>query len=270
MRLLLLPALLLAALFGGCVSAKYQLAPTGTPQPVPLNVVVPAAVNDPAGSPLEATLHTVIVYRGPGSWKRDAYWDEYVITLANRGDKPATIEAATLIDFRDARATPGGEPWSLEKQSRNYETLVANTVGDVLRVGTATVFTAAAAGSLLVYGGLAVSSQASAAAVLGGTVTLAAAAVAIPVYTIARNIQGRNNIEAEFKRRQLGLPVWLVPGQIAQGSFFFRISPSPKRLVLRVRVEDDVRDVTIDLTRLAGLHLKNSPVVTTTNGTGSN
>ena len=75
----------------GCVSAKYQRAADDTPPPTVLNLAATPAVS--AGAPtapsgLDARLNTVIVFRGPGSWKRDAYWDEYVLTLANRGAAP--------------------------------------------------------------------------------------------------------------------------------------------------------------------------------------
>lgn len=245
-----------ALLGGGCVSTKYKLAPQGTPTAAVLNLVA-------APSPIEAIVHTVIVFKGPGAWKREAYWDEYVITIANRGDQPVTLESATLVDFRGLQVTTGDNPWTLETLSRRYQAEVADKVGDVLKVGGATVLTAAAAGSVLVFGGMQIATQAGAAAVLGGAFTLAAAAVAIPVYTIVGNVNGRNNVEAEFKRRRLALPAFLVPGQIVQGSLFFRVSPGPQRLTLQCRAGNEPREIIVDLKALADLHLK-APVTTGT------
>lgn len=241
-----------ALLGGGCVSTKYKLAPEGTPTAAVLNLVA-------APSPIEAIVHTVIVFKGPGAWKRAAHWDEYVITIANRGDTPVTLESATLVDFRGLQVTAGDNPWTLETQSRRYEAEVATKVGDVLKVGGATVLTGAAAGSVLVFGGMQVASQAGAVAVLGGAFTLAAAAVAIPVYTIVGNVNGRNNVEAEFKRRRLVLPAFLVPGQIMQGSLFFRVSPGPRQLTLQCRAGQEPREIIVDLKALADLHLKTPP-----------
>ena len=51
----------------------------------------------------------------------------------------------------------------------------------------------------------------------------------------------------------------LVPGQLVQGSLFFRISPGPKRLTLKCRVDDEPRDVVIDLAPLSGMHMKVPP-----------
>src|SRR5205814_5963570 len=80
--------------------------------------------------------------------------------------------------------------------------------------------------------------------------------------TIYTNISNRHAIEQEFELRRLVLPAVLVPGQLVQGSLFFRISPGPQRLTLTCRVDDEPRDVIIDLAPIAGLHLKSPPAAT--------
>ena len=84
----------------GCVSTKYKLAPQGTAPAAVLNLVA-------APSPIEVIVHTVVAFKGPGAWKREAHWDEYVITIANRGDTPVTLESATLVDFRGLQVGTG-------------------------------------------------------------------------------------------------------------------------------------------------------------------
>ena len=82
--------------------------------------------------------------------------------------------------------------------------------------------------------------------------------VALPIAiggTIYRNVSGRRDIEAEFTRRRLVLPLMLAPGQTAQGSLFFPITPGPRQLSLRVRAAAETFDAIIKLTPLAGLHL---------------
>ena len=98
----------------GCVSSKYKEAKKDTPPPHLLNVPFPPAS-------LEATLNTLVTYNGPGSWKRNAFWDEYVVTCHNPGRAPLTVSAATLTDFADASRSPGSKPWALEKESKNLE-----------------------------------------------------------------------------------------------------------------------------------------------------
>lgn len=258
--ILLLACLPLAPLFTGCVSTKYKMANAETTAPaVTLNLTNLPPTAGAMRPDLEAAVHTVIVFQGPGSWKRQAFWDEYVVSVANHTAKPITIEAVTLTDFQNQPVSVGENPWALEKFSRSYTARVANSVGDVLKVGGATVLTSTAAGGVAVLGALHVGNQLGAAMVVGGTVMFAAATVVVPVASVVRNINSRHEIEAEYRRRRLSLPVYLAPGQIQQGSFFFRISPGPQQLTLHCRVGNETRQVTIDLTPLAGLHLKNAP-----------
>ena len=107
-------SLSVAGLFTGCVSNKYKMAKSGTALPQLLNVAF-------ASAPLEASLNSVITFNGPGSWKRDAFWDEYVVTLHNPGNQPLTITTAGLTDFAGLARTAGGEPWALENESKTLE-----------------------------------------------------------------------------------------------------------------------------------------------------
>ncbi len=103
-------------------------------------------------APVVVTVQSVIVYRGPGSWKRDAYWDEYIVALANPGEATATLESVTLTDFTGTASPPSDNPWALEKQSRDREAELRAIVKDVLiQIGGGYVIMSAA-----VTGGLAV------------------------------------------------------------------------------------------------------------------
>src|ERR1700683_818618 len=76
----------------GCVATKYKLAKKNTPPIQLLNIAFPSS------PPLQTTLDTLISFGGPGSWKREALWDEYGGTLENRGEWPLSIDCATLAD----------------------------------------------------------------------------------------------------------------------------------------------------------------------------
>jgi hypothetical protein len=233
----------------GCVTRGYKLAPKNMPAPVALHL-------DAAQPPVEVIVHHVIVYHGPGSWKREAYWDEYVVSLSNRGLAPVTIDAAVLHDQQGAPVEPGVDPWALDRLSKKWwETNSARQTGTyvVLGVGTAAGAGVAVASA---YSGL-MSASVSAGASTAGAIG-AATAVTLPlvaVGTVVANLHSKHKIDAEFARRRLALPLALAPGQTVQGNLFFRITPGPQRLALHGRVADQPCDVTIPLTPLAGLHL---------------
>jgi hypothetical protein len=238
--------------FSGCVSSKYKLAkPDAMTPPLALNL----AAKQP---PLETMVNTVIIYQGPGSWKREAYWDEYVLSLANRGDAALTVESATLVDFQNNATAPGDDPWKLDNAGKTaWQRFKSSQTGNLLALGAGTVGVVGvlAGASLGITGFLGPATATSVALNAAATATLFAA----PVYAItivAINSHNKKQVVAEFNRRRLALPVTLAPAQVAQGSLFFRVSPGPQRLTLHCRVANEPRDVTIDLAPLASLHFK--------------
>ncbi len=269
-------ALLGAALtLTGCVTRGYKMADKNTPPLVALNLSsVPAAALVPedthpgaaaaltaAAAPAEAVVHTVIVYQGPGSWKREAYWDEYVLTVTNRGDLPLVLTQATLLAHNGESTRPGDDPWKLERIGKTWwQGNGGQQAKTFLLLGGGTVagFGTVAAG--VISGGFFAPLTGGAAAAVGvGT----AAVVALPLVAIGSvgmNLHHKSQVEAEFRRRRLVLPHTLAPGESAHGSLFFRATPSPRRLAVHTDVAGEARDVTVSLAPLAGLHLR-LPVV---------
>jgi hypothetical protein len=226
------------------------MADEGTPPPVPLNLRAEA-------HSVDALIDTVIIYAGPGSWKREAYWDEYILTLTNHGEHPVDLTSATLVDFQGNSVMPGDDPWELQEQSKewikNYD---SGTTGVVLKVGASMVLIGTAAVGTL--------------ALIGPGVMAGGAAVAVPVAAIATlpfigigtilvNVEGRLKIEEEYQRRRLALPAVIQPGQACRGSLFFRIAPGPKKLILVFSVPDSQVEVPVDLTSLSDLHIEKKP-----------
>lgn len=236
-------ALLMVPFLCGCVSAKYKPAPKATPPAVTLNLTA----TDPA---LSAVLHSAIIFQGPGSWKRSAYWDEYVISVANYSSTPMVVTNVELFDFTGKSATPGDNPWKVEKQSRSDLARLQSAAGTALKIGASTL------------GVMTLGAMPAAAAVAGasvsGTVALAGLMVdpAFLVGTIMRNSSERGKIDREFNARRLELPVRLAPGEVRQGSLFFRISPGPTHVALHYELGNGEKgSLTLPLTPLASLHL---------------
>ena len=117
----------------GCVTRGYKLAPKNTPAPVALHL-------ETAEPPVEAAVHQVVVYQGPGSWKREAFRDEYVVSATNRGPAPLTIDSVVLHDQQGAPINPGVDPWALERLSKKWwETNGARQTGTYVVLGAGTV-----------------------------------------------------------------------------------------------------------------------------------
>ncbi len=231
-----------ACLLTGCVtSSKYKLAKKDTPpaQPLTWSVSVP---------PAQLTLETLIVVRGPGSWKYDARWDEYVVKVTNHGTQPMRFDSASLVDVLGELQFPGDDPWKLEKLSyTNWD-----------KYGKAGVTLLAGYGILGVY--------AMTTLYVGYSGSLAAAdamIVAMPVLLIV-DVAGvamidhsrKGKVQQEFAKRRLAVPFTVAPGVSARGSLFFPMTPGPKRLTLKGKAEETPFELVLELKLLAGLHLK--------------
>ncbi|MBI5691071.1 MAG: hypothetical protein HZC55_13365 [Verrucomicrobia bacterium] len=235
----------------GCVSSRYKLTKdAGTSPPV-----APQLTAERASA--QATVRSVIVFQGQGSWKREAYWDEYIVALANRGEAPLIVESTELTGLAGTPMVSGVDPWELEKQSRTLAEKRFGLAKDV------TVQIGSGLGAITVAAGIGAAIGGSGLAAIGGAAL--GGIVALPVLvggSIYRNVSSRHEVEREFDRRRLKLPATLVPAQITQGSLFFPITPGPRQLVVRCRSGDERFEVLVDLATLAHLHLPSTSPTT--------
>jgi hypothetical protein len=252
----LLATLLASLCLAGCVSAtKYKMAGDDTPRAQLLQVDFPAA-------PLQATLTALIIYGGPGSWKREALWDEYVVALHNPATQPLVVSAVGLRDHTGVSRTPGADPWQLEEESKAL-------CKEYDRQGLA--FVKSAAPAVLTIGGIAAGSAALAAATSTSTVTVTVmqgplAVVTVPTYFLGRaiaNHEDRDDIESEFRIRRLAFPLTLAPGQTRLGCLFFPMVPSPRSLSLHWSCGPADGESVLPLDFLHGLHVRPAEPVAT-------
>jgi hypothetical protein len=226
----------------GCVSSKYKSAGKKTPPARELSVPFPPA-------PLDAKLASVITDGGPGSWKREAFWDEYVVAFHNTGDQPLQITSATLVDFGGTPRSAGDDPWALERESKSLERKYRDAGIAFARVAAPRVLVSTAEPVIVANAGIATAGAAAAAT---------ATAVALPVYglaTLGVNRHHKAAIKAEFNRRRLPLPLSLAPGETRSGSLFFPMVPNPRSLNLSWSKDSGNRDSALPLDFLSGLHV---------------
>ncbi len=198
----------------------------------------------------EATIHSVIVFKGPGTWKEKALWDEYVVTTKNNGLHPIEFAGAELIDIEGTPQYPGTDPWSLEKLSKeNWKhygeagiSLTMGSLGAGLTAGTAGLF---------YY--------------LGGSAAAGAALAVVPVVVVAdlvyvqvKNGQNRKLVDNEFERRRLDLPIIIGPNESIRGSLFFPQVPGPLTFSMIFNVEADSIELEFDLREslIGNLHIE--------------
>lgn len=239
--------LLVPLLLGGCVTAKkYRLAKDGSPPAQTLDWKV-------ATAPAELTLRALIVFKGPGSWKREARWDEYVVQFSNHGVDDCVLESVELRDSRSDPVTPGADPWKLEKLSRtNWEKYGKS--GLVLLAGAGAVVATVAAAEAAAMGAILAGGTTA-----GGAIAMNVIPAALLVNTVVVGVMDHRNkkaVEAEFARRRLVLPATVAPGGSLAGSWFFPMTPGPQRLMVRGRAGAQPFELVIGLSPLAGLHLK--------------
>ena len=226
----------------GCVSSKYKFARKDTPPAPVLNVHFPPG-------PLDVTLASVIIDGGPGSWKREAFWDEYVVTFHNTGDQPLQVASVTLVDFAGTSRTAGDDPWALERESKTLERKYRDAGMAFARIAAPRVLVTTAEPVVAASVGL---------GTVGAAAAATATAVALPVYGLAIwgiNRHHKSAITAEFNRRRLPLPLSLAPGETRTGSLFFPMVPNPRSLDLNWSNESGTGNSVLPLDILHGLHV---------------
>jgi hypothetical protein len=225
-----------------CVSPKYKRADKNTPPVQPLNVKFPS-------STLDTSLYAEISDGSPGSWKRDAFWDEYVMVMHNEGDQPMTIVSATLTDYAGAARPAGNDPWALERESKTLEKRYRDAGISFARMAAPRVIVGAAEPGVVASAGIGTTGAAAAAT---------ATVVALPVYgatVFGINMHNKAAIKKEFNRRRVPLPLTLGPGETRSGSFFFPMVPNPQALSVRWTGSAGDGESTLELHFLQGLHV---------------
>lgn len=184
-------------------------------------------------------------------------WDEYVVTLENHGERPLTIDSATLADSTGTAYATGTDPWALEKQSKKLEKQYRDRGEAFIR--------AAGPGVLIVGAGAATVSAAagSTAFISAGVVGAALATVVVlPVYyasVLGINHHNKKAVMTEFNRRRMPLPLTLAPGDTRTGSLFYPMVRSPNSLVLYWTNESGSATATLPLEFLHALHVPAAP-----------
>ncbi len=244
----------------------YMLALTGCgggtkllkePTPMPAT----SALLNAADRTLDVSLDWVIVRDSPGTWAKNADWDEYRLRVANRSGETVRITGIAIVDSLDFRQDAGADRKQLVKASRaaskRYKgeglTVSAGIGGGVLMVaGVATFSVAASAGAAV--------------AAVGASTAVAGAALAgifvAPVLVTGGIIRSANSrrVGKEIALRHTDIPFAIAPGNSEQVTAFFPLAPSPKCVVLTYGDSAGEHRLILDTSVvLQGLHVMADP-----------
>ena len=235
------------AVLGGCGGTKLLKEP----QPL----TVQGALAAGSDTRVSATLDWVIVRDGPGTWARNADWDEYLITVRNVSNEPVTITAITVTDSSEHPHSSIANRKRLVKASKQTAKRYKGQGIDV-KAGLG-------GGALVVAGGLSagVGASAGVAAVYGSGAAVGATAGALvlaPVLVVGGVVRGVNNskVNESIEARQTPLPLRFEPGSEQVLDLFFPIAPSPIEVQIDYADAWGENSIVLDTSdALAGLHL---------------
>ncbi len=249
-------ALVCMFVLSGCGGTKVlkEAQPIQTTQPL-------ATVSD---QQVTVILDWVIVRDGPGTWAKNADWDEYLLRVSNLSDQPIQVTRVIVVDSLDTRVESQPKRKQLVKGSkqtaRRYKdsgikVKAGRGAGTMLVAGAAVtavgVGVAASTVSIAAFGGASAGAGAAGAAA-GGLLLLG------PVLAVGGIVRGVRNsaVNKEIEQRQTLLPLELSAGEELQLDVFFPLAPSPGMVELSYTDATGQHSLIIDTsTALNGLHI---------------
>lgn len=244
-------ALVCMFVLSGCGGTKVlkEAQPIQTTQPL-------ATVSD---QQVTAILDWVIVRDGPGTWAKNADWDEYLLRIRNLSDQPIQVIRVIVVDSLDTRIESQPKRKQLVKGSkqtaRRYKdsgikVKAGRGAGTMLVAGAAVTVIGVGAASVVAVSGATVAGSAGAAA--GGLLLLG------PALAVGGIVRGVRNsaVNKQIEQRQTVLPLELSAGEELPLNVFFPLAPSPGMVELSYTDVTGEHSLTIDTsTSLNGLHI---------------
>ncbi|MGI9247518.1 MAG: hypothetical protein ACR2QI_00800 [Woeseiaceae bacterium] len=257
----LTPGLTIASLLGMCMLAGCG----GTKvlnEPQPIQTTRPlATVSDRRVS---VTLDWVIVRDGPGTWAKNADWDEYLLRVSNVSDQRIRITRLIVVDSLETRieSLPGrkqlvkGSKYTARRyRNSGLKVKAGRGAGTMLVAGAAVTAVGVSAASAVAYGSFmsgAAAGTGSAGAAASGLLLLG------PAIAVGGIVRAVNNgaVNKQIEQRQTILPIEVSTNDELMLDVFFPLAPSPRMIELTYADAAGEHSLIIDtITVLDGLHL---------------
>ncbi len=207
---------------------------------------------------LSVTLEWVIVRDGPGTWAKNADWDEYLLKISNQSKQPIQVTELVVVDSLNTRVESLPDRKQLVKKSkktaRRYKKL-----GIRVEAGSGNTKILAVAGATA--GGAAIGAMTAGGAILGPGVAAAAAGVLVlaPVLAVGGIVRGVNHsaVNKQIEQRQTLLPIDVPAGDELMLDVFFPLAPSPRTVEFAYSDATGQHIIVIDTSAvLNGLHIE--------------
>ena len=245
--------LLGASMLSGCGGTRVLK------EPQPIQTTRPlATVSDQR---VTATLDWVIVRDGPGTWARNADWDEYLMRVRNASDQPIQVISMTVIDSLETRveSQPGRKQLvkGSKQTARRYKksgikVKAGQGAGTMLVAGAAVTAVGYGAGVVAVYGS-AYGAAAGGAGAAASVLTLLGPALAVG--GIVRGVRN-SAVNKQIEQRQTTLPLEVAASGELALDVFFPLAPSPGMVEVIYTDANGENSLIVDTSvALNGLHI---------------
>lgn len=251
----------LLTLLQGCGGAKILREPVAMEPAGPLAVA--------SNAELDAALTWVIVKDGPGTWSRDAYWDEYLLDVSNVSGAELSITTVEVIDALDEPVRPLGDRRSLEQATRSVARRYKKLGYDIAPGANGGHMAVAGVGALAAGTGIAVAGMSGAIAgpAVFATAPMIAATglvLAAPVLLAGGVVKAVNNdqVNKRILARRTRMPIELAPGENTNLDVFFPVSPSPQQVRVVYETGAGQRELMLQTAEsMRGLHIIDGPEI---------
>jgi hypothetical protein len=216
-----------------------------------------------SGHQVSVTLDWVIVRDGPGTWAKNADWDEYLIRVTNQSGQPVRVTQVIVVDSLGTQISPEQGRKQLVKSSkktaRRYKesgikVKAGRGAGTMLVAGAAVTAVGVGAAAATAYGTVMSGAAAgTAGAAAGGLLLLG------PALAVGGIVRGVNNskVNSEIELRQTALPAEIPAGEETGLDVFFPLAPSPKEVQVTYIDGEGEHTLTLDTSvALRGLHIE--------------
>jgi hypothetical protein len=211
---------------------------------------------------LRASFHAVVLRNGPGSWARNAHWDEYYLQVTNLSASPVQITGAAVVDSHGTRLPSLDDRKQLERESdANAKRYRQEGIEITAGPGSASLLLAGAGMTVAGVGtavGAAYGSMLGGGTAAGATAAASALMLVGPAFAIAGIVRAVHNgqVGDELARRAADFPLVLAPGETRALDLFLPLAPAPTRIELDYEAGSNAGRLPLDLqVPLAGLHL---------------